>query len=128
MPVTFSILTNIAAFMPMFFVPGIMGKIFQVIPVVVVSVFTISLIESLFVLPAHLAHQHKAKEGGVLDYFNYPQRVVNRLLQSFIKQWYTPVLKSALRNRYITVAVGMAMLLATVGLIAGGRVNFNFMP
>ena len=59
MPVTFSILTNIVAFMPMFFVPGIMGKIFRVIPAVVVLVFLISLVESLFILPAHLGHHHE---------------------------------------------------------------------
>ena len=57
MPVCFSILTNIVAFMPLYFVPGIMGKFFQVIPLVVCSTFFISLIESLFILPAHLAHQ-----------------------------------------------------------------------
>ncbi len=53
MPVTFSVLTNIVAFMPMFFVPGVMGKIFKVIPMVVCSVFFISLCWSpfLFSLP-----------------------------------------------------------------------------
>ena len=43
--------------MPMYFVPGIMGKFFKVIPLVVCSTFLISLIESLFILPAHLGHQ-----------------------------------------------------------------------
>jgi multidrug efflux pump subunit AcrB len=49
-PVTFSILTNVAAFAPLAFVPGFMGKIWRVIPFVVCSVFLISLVESLFVL------------------------------------------------------------------------------
>ena len=55
-PVIFSVLTNIVAFMPLYFIPGTMGKIMMTIPVVVISVFAISLIESLFVLPAHLGH------------------------------------------------------------------------
>ena len=50
MPITFSVLTNMVAFMPMFFVPGFMGKVFRQIPVVVISVFAVSLIESLFIL------------------------------------------------------------------------------
>ncbi|MFO7976622.1 MAG: efflux RND transporter permease subunit [Candidatus Hydrogenedentota bacterium] len=54
MPVTFSILTNIAAFMPIYFIPGFVGKIFQMIPAVVCVVFLLSLVECLFVLPAHL--------------------------------------------------------------------------
>ena len=41
--VTFSIITNIVAFMPMYFVPGVMGKFFKVIPLVVCSTFLISL-------------------------------------------------------------------------------------
>ncbi len=55
-PVTFSILTTVAAFMPMFFVPGVSGKLFGVIPAIVVSVLLMSLIESFFILPAHLGH------------------------------------------------------------------------
>ncbi|MBW1804684.1 MAG: efflux RND transporter permease subunit, partial [Deltaproteobacteria bacterium] len=57
MPVIFSVLTNMVAFMPLFFVPGFMGKVFNQIPLVVISVFAISLIESLLILPAHLGHQ-----------------------------------------------------------------------
>jgi multidrug efflux pump subunit AcrB len=64
MPVNFSVLTNMVAFMPLFFVPGILGKVFKQIPVVVISVFAISLIESLFILPAHLAHRHRTPEKG----------------------------------------------------------------
>jgi multidrug efflux pump subunit AcrB len=61
MPVTFSILTNIVAFMPLYFVPGTMGKFFGAIPLVVCSTFVISLVEALFVLPAHLGHQKDLK-------------------------------------------------------------------
>ncbi len=55
-PVTFSVLTTVAAFSPMFFVPGVSGKIFGVIPAIVVSVIMMSLVESFFILPAHLSH------------------------------------------------------------------------
>ncbi|MGD8505012.1 MAG: efflux RND transporter permease subunit, partial [Syntrophobacterales bacterium] len=60
MPITFSVLTNMVAFMPILFVPGFMGKVFKQIPIVVISVFAISLIESLFILPAHIGH-HKVR-------------------------------------------------------------------
>ncbi len=128
MPVTFSILTNIAAFMPMLFVPGIMGKIFKVIPAVVVSVFILSLIESLFILPAHLGHQRTARQSGFLNFVNRPQQFINNQQKAFVKRIYKPVLKFALRNKYITLAIGIFMLLTTVGMVAGGRINFNFMP
>lgn len=60
-PVTVSVLTNIVAFLPLFFMPGTIGKIFSVIPVVVCAVFLFSLIECLFVLPAHLAFTRSKK-------------------------------------------------------------------
>ncbi len=58
-PVVFAVLTNIAAFTPLFFIPGATGKLFLQIPAIVISVFAISLFESLYVLPAHLSHEHK---------------------------------------------------------------------
>jgi len=56
MPVTFSVLTTVAAFTPMLFVPGFSGKFFAVIPAIVISVLLISLVESFFILPSHLSH------------------------------------------------------------------------
>ena len=52
----FSVITNMVTFMPIMFIPGTMGKIFKTMPLVVVAVFGVSLIESLFILPAHLSH------------------------------------------------------------------------
>ncbi len=56
MPVTFGILTTIAAFMPLAFIEGRRGLLFAQIPIVVIPIFLFSLIESKFVLPAHLKH------------------------------------------------------------------------
>jgi multidrug efflux pump subunit AcrB len=56
-PVTFSVLTTLAAFAPLMFVPGVLGKIFRLIPIVVIIVLIFSLLESFLILPAHQAHQ-----------------------------------------------------------------------
>ena len=69
MPVTFSVLTNMITFIPLFFVPGFMGKIFKQIPVVVICVFAISLVESFFILPAHVGRQRKTREKGMMHFF-----------------------------------------------------------
>ena len=60
-PVIFAVVTTLMAFAPLMFVPGIMGKFFWVVPVVVIAVLSVSLVESLLILPAHLSHR-----GGVL--------------------------------------------------------------
>jgi len=59
LPIGFSILTNIVAFVPLFFIPGTIGKVWTVIPLVVITVFTISWFESLLILPSHLAHTRR---------------------------------------------------------------------
>ena len=58
-PVVFSILTSVTAFMPIAFVEGMMGKFMAVIPIIVISMLIISLVEALFILPAHLS-----RDGG----------------------------------------------------------------
>lgn len=66
-PVVFSVLTTIVAFTPLFMVPGVSGKFFRVIPSIVVCVLAISLVESLFILPAHLGH--RGRLGKILRRF-----------------------------------------------------------
>ena len=123
-PVVFSVLTNIAAFMPLFFVPGVVGKMFGLIPAIVISVFTISLIECLFVLPAHLSHQRRRAASAA----SRGPRGLGRMLMWFVRKLYTPLLHAALRWRYLTIAVGLAVLAVTAGFIAGGRISFRLMP
>ncbi len=128
MPVTFSILTNVAAFMPLYFIPGTMGKIFQVIPVVVVTVFIVSLIESLFVLPAHLAHLKENRRGGPLGKLHNFQQRFSTGFSRLIKQRYAPFLELLLRYRYMTVAVAVAVLILTASLVVSGRMGMTMFP
>lgn len=128
MPVTFSVLTNIVAFMPMFFVPGVMGKIFKVIPLVVCSVFFVSLVESLFVLPAHLGHGSERKPGKIMSFvLHYQQKISNGLLR-FIHSVYRPFLDRAVTLRYVTVALGFACLIVSFAYIQSGRLGFTMFP
>ena len=128
MPVVFSILTTCIAFMPLMFVPGARGKFFIVIPIVVIIVLLISLLESLFVLPSHLAHTKAAKETGIGGFLHHQQQKVSRLLEWLIERVYRPLLHLALRWRYATIALGIATLLGTLGMWVGGRIQFTFMP
>jgi multidrug efflux pump subunit AcrB len=127
-PVTFSILTTIAAFMPMFFVPGISGKLFRVIPAIVVSVLLISLIESIFILPAHLAHQKERKTNKFLRPLMALQKKTSGSMVWFANSVYQPIVKKTLEYRYATIACLLAMLMATIGYVGGGHIDFTFMP
>jgi multidrug efflux pump subunit AcrB len=128
-PVTFSILTTITAFMPLVFISGIMGKFIRVIPLIVISLLVVSLIESLFVLPSHLSMGKPRKfKGRILGTVNRIQGWFSGKLESFIEGPFSKVLELSLKNRYTTLATGIAALLLTVGIIGGGILKFNFMP
>ncbi|HSP79929.1 MAG TPA: efflux RND transporter permease subunit, partial [Myxococcaceae bacterium] len=127
-PVTFSILTTVAAFSPLFFVPGVTGKIFGLIPWVVVTVLLISLVEAFFILPAHLGHGAPGQKKGLALAVHRAQQRVSNGLNRFGERVYRPVLEVTLRHRYVTLCAAVAMLLMTVGMVASGRVPFTFFP
>jgi multidrug efflux pump subunit AcrB len=130
-PVTFSVLTTMVAFAPLLFVPGVTGKIFRLIPIVVIAVLFFSLIESFFILPAHLSHAGEGKPGRwarLLAPVDRAQASVSDGLDRFISDRYEPLLRKTLEARYLTVAVAVALLIVTTGAVAAGLVPFNFFP
>ena len=124
-PVTFAVLTTVAAFMPLMFVPGMMGKVFRVIPLVVIPCLLFSLVESLGILPAHLAHMRERRTSGTWHRF---QQFFANGLKTFVRTVYQPLLETALRWRYVTAAVGLSTLIVTGGMVLGGWTNFHFFP
>jgi len=128
LPVTFSILTNIAAFLPIYFIPGTMGRIFKMIPIVVCIVFLISLGESLFVLPAHLAHQRDRHRRGLSAWVHGRQQAFGRAFLRWVANRYGPFLAFAVRHRYLTVAAALSLLLAMLSYPLSGRMGFALFP
>jgi multidrug efflux pump subunit AcrB len=129
-PVTFAVLSTMVAFVPMMFVPGVMGDFFLNIPLIVIPILFISLVESFLVLPAHLSISKGLGDQEEKNRLLRPiQNVQNRIsawLQRFIRQRYVPFARTVIRLRYLTAAISLAVLLVAVGLVAGGRVNFVF--
>ncbi|MDY7092290.1 MAG: efflux RND transporter permease subunit [Acidobacteriota bacterium] len=131
-PVTFSILTTIAAFGPLVFVPGNSGKIMKVIPLIVIPTLIFSLVESLCILPAHLGHSRPRRKGdrgrGPMRWWRGVQERFTGRLERFIINAYRPSLERALRWRYTFVAGALAVLMISFALVAGGWLRFNFFP
>ncbi|NOY68132.1 MAG: efflux RND transporter permease subunit [Deltaproteobacteria bacterium] len=124
-PVIFTVLTTIAAFVPLLMVSGIFGKFMTAIPSVVISVLTISLIEALFILPSHLAHLKERRQSRVLRVL---PGFFNRQLNRFMDAVYLPILKKAINWKYVTISIGVFMLLVTIGFVKSGRIDIVFFP
>lgn len=128
LPIVFSIMTNMIAFLPICFVPGNIGKFFRVIPVVVITIFLISLIESLFILPAHIGHQKKNSYGKIITFIMNRQRYFSNRLTWLIENRYGPFLKGTLKYRYITLAIGIFIFAITLAYIMSGRMGMSMFP
>lgn len=129
MPVVFAVGTNILAFLPLLFVTGEVGQFFRVLPAVVIAVFSVSLVECLFILPAHLSITRK-KEGKhtLMARFDEKQEAFRLKLDAAMERVYRPLLDFALRQRYVTVALFVAGLILVMAWIASGRIDFAFRP
>lgn len=126
-PVVFSVLTTVVAFAPLLFVPGVTGKFFMNIPMIVIPILLLSLVESLLILPAHLSHASDST-GGFLGFIYRAQQRFSDWVEMLIERFYQPFVKFALSYRYVTLAIGSFALILTFGIIGGGRLKFDFLP
>ena len=135
-PVVFAIFTSVAAFAPLAFVAGMMGKFMGVIPIIVVSMLLVSLVEALVILPAHLSGNGDGPLQRAWTWlFRTPlrwhgaiRRWVDRNLRRVIDGPYTRLVRAAVASPATAIAVGVALMLGTVGMVTGGHIKFTFMP
>jgi multidrug efflux pump subunit AcrB len=121
-PVVFAVLTTVAAFYPLLLGTGVMGKIMRNIPTVVILVLLGSLVECLLILPAHLVgSKHRTRRS-------MEEKRTSRWLKWFIREPYARAVDFCVRWRYATVALGIAILLVTVGIWQAGWIKFTLFP
>jgi multidrug efflux pump subunit AcrB len=128
MPVTFGVLTTVAAFSPLLMIDGIRGKIFAHIPLVVIPVLLFSLIESKFVLPSHLQYMKLRSAESKPNILIRLQQKISRSLEHFIDRVFNPFLNIALNWRYLTLVIFISILILTVALVISGRFKYTFFP
>jgi len=123
-PVIASILTTQVAFFPLTMIRDVIGQVMGALPMVVIAVLTASLIECLLILPGHLRHSLtsiRAEPGRF-------RRAFDRNFARLRDGPFRAFVALSFRWRYTTVALSLASLILALGLIAGGRVGFQFFP
>jgi len=126
-PVTFGVLTTVAAFVPLLLIEGVRGKVFAQIPLIVIPVLLFSIIESKFVLPSHMSHLnfHKKTKPNV---FARMQHKIADGFEWFVEHIYQPVLAAALRNRYLVLSLFIGSAIIIFSIVSAGHVRFIFFP
>jgi len=126
MPVTLAVLTTIIAFVPLAYTSGIMGKILRALPIVVISVLSISLVEALLIMPAHLSSKRSWNKFILTRFTNKINSVTHMVLSMFVNGPFARLVERAVKWRYVTLSIGIAIFIATIGFIAGGYIEFVF--
>ena len=125
-PVTFGILTTVVAFIPLAFFDGWLGTLARQIPYVVIPVLIFSLIESKLILPAHLRHvKINRPSSGMIT--RIQQGAANGL-DFIVENLYKPAIVTAVKFRYVTLAIFLAIAMITVGFIYSGVMGFESIP
>ncbi|MCL4743394.1 MAG: efflux RND transporter permease subunit [Phycisphaerales bacterium] len=133
-PVVATVLTTVCAFLPLALIEGNIGDFLKWLPIVVTCALVASLLESLFILPAHMAHSlkkadrlraegHVGRLRRVESAFDHAR---DTLFSKFLVPGYLRALRLALRRRYVTLCIAVATLVASIGFVAGGRLEFIF--
>lgn len=131
-PVVASVTTTIVAFVPLAMVKGRIGEMLGSLPWVVAIALSVSVIESMLMLPCHMAgaiRHMRANAGHFMD------RVTgrwNRWRDAVGWPWltnrYERLVRACLVHRYATTSVVAAVFIVSVGMVAGGRLVFVFLP
>lgn len=126
-PVIFAVLTTIVAFIPILFIPGVVGKLLRDIPIIVIAVLVFSLIESLLILPSHLAHirldgQHTP------GFVRTVQKAVASALARFTRGPLDRALRFCVRRYGLVIVSSIALIILSIGVVASGIVGFSFLP
>ncbi len=130
-PVIFSALTTIVAFVPLLQLPGVLGKFLGDIPTVVIIVLSLSLLQALLILPRTLSRLDvSASYRPVLPLriLNMIRRRFDAVLQWFISKPFNAALEFATRRWLVPIGGTIGMMIVTVGIMANGYVKFEFFP
>ncbi len=117
-PVVAAVATTIAAFAPMLFMEGNMGKFLGNFTIVVTLALTASLIECLLLLPSHVNEFGTAKMEEGKDH----------KLHKALTDRYRKAISWVLRHRTISLGSAIIALIASAGLLMAGAVGFEFFP
>ncbi len=138
-PIVSAILTTLIAFSTFFFVDGRIGSFFGEVSIIVILTLSVSLIEALIILPAHIAHSkalsRKNEEQGIVkkqnkieNFFRNANKKADRLLVFVRDTYFVPFLRFSLKYKVLAFAIPIALLTFSFGAIGGGTVKTSFFP
>ena len=130
-PLTFAVLTSVAAFTPLLFIPGGIGEVWGALPVILIGMLLISLIEALLILPNHLSHipgPDWVPTSMVDRFFAAIRHYVDRGLEGFVNGPLHRGLRFSTDHPVIVMAGIVGLFVVSLSLVPAGIVQTSFAP
>ena len=132
-----AIITTLIAFSTLLLLAGDVGNFFGEVAMIVILTLIVSLVEALIILPSHLAHskalsnKDEIKNNFIYRFFKYMRSINDKGFK--IMRWlrdeiYSPTLKFALKNRFLSLSGFIAALYLTISSVFGGIIGVTFFP
>ena len=115
-PVTATVFTTVAAFLPLMFMSGVIGKFIIAIPAVVITLLIFSWLESFLILPSHVAYFAKP--------IDHP---VERAWLMRLEHWYVSGLEKAIKHKWLTILIAILILVFSM-ILAKNKLAFELFP
>ncbi len=128
---TFAVLTSVAAFTPLLFIPGGIGEVWSALPVIIIGMLLISLVEALLILPSHLSHLQGPEwvPANLVDrFFSCVRHYMDRGLNGFVNGPLDRALRLATDHPAIVVAGIVGLFIVSLSLVPAGIVTTTFAP
>ena len=124
-PLTFAVLTSVAAFVPLLFIPGGVGDVWRALPIIMIAMLMVSLVESLLVLPNHLSHlpgPNWVPANAFDRFFSRLQSRVDSRLSRFVQGPLDRALRYATDRPGVTMSGAVGILVLSIALLPAGIV------
>ncbi len=119
-----SFITTLCIFIGLLFLSGDIGQNLRNIPLVLISVISISLVEAFFILPHHLKHSLEKSGTESLSTVRKNFTLYFNKLHERIHVW----VSTLIRYRYAFIGSVIGFLFLSVSLLASGIVKFSAFP
>ncbi|WP_081210499.1 efflux RND transporter permease subunit [Salegentibacter sediminis] len=137
-PIISAIITTVLAFSAFLFLDSRIGEFFSEVSTVVILTLSVSLVEALIILPAHIAHskalrqkkneETEKKKTGFFSKMREINKLGDRIMRYNRDKFYSPVLKFVLRQQILSLGILASILILTIGAIGGNWIRVSFFP
>ncbi|MDR9456686.1 MAG: efflux RND transporter permease subunit [Salegentibacter sp.] len=137
-PIISAIITTVLAFSAFLFLDSRIGEFFSEVSTVVILTLTVSLVEALIILPAHIAHSKalqrrksenpEKKKTGFFSKMREINKLGDRIMRYNRDKFYSPALKFVLRQQILSLGILASILILTIGAIGGNWIRVTLFP